>query len=123
MFQPPSPLGAGGTVASVVAGGLLSMPKVSEADAVLVIGDRAIHSPPGQFSEVWDLGDEWCRWTDLPLVFAMWTARRGDDLGGIAAALAEARDRGVAHLDQIAAAEAPKLGLTRPVARVSSRRS
>ena len=30
------------------------------ADAVLVIGDRAIHSPPGRFAAVWDLGDQWC---------------------------------------------------------------
>src|SRR5262245_4334292 len=32
------------------------------ADAVLLIGDRAIHSPVGRFAEVWDLGDEWRRW-------------------------------------------------------------
>ena len=31
----------------------------TSADAVLLIGDRAIHSPPGRFAEVWDLGDEW----------------------------------------------------------------
>ena len=48
----------------------------TQADAVLLIGDRAIHSPPGSFAEVWDLGDEWCRWTGLPFVFAMWVARR-----------------------------------------------
>lgn len=55
------------------------------ADAVLLIGDRAMHSPPGRFVEVWDLGDEWCRWAELPFVFAMWTARSGSDLDGIAA--------------------------------------
>ena len=32
----------------------------SDADAVLLIGDRAMHSPPGRFAEVWDLGDAWC---------------------------------------------------------------
>ena len=47
----------------------------TQADAVLLIGDRAIHSPAGRFAEVWDLGDEWCRWAELPFVFAMWTAR------------------------------------------------
>lgn len=86
----------------------------TQADAVLLIGDRAIHSPPGRFAEVWDLGDEWVRWTGLPFVFAMWTARRESDLGGVEGPLAEARDRGVAHLDEIAAAEASSLGLTRP---------
>ena len=86
----------------------------TKADAVLLIGDRAIHSPPGRFAEVWDLGDEWCRWAELPFVFAMWTARSGVDLDGIDVALGEARDLGVAHIDEIAAAEAAALGLTVP---------
>lgn len=84
------------------------------ADAVLLIGDRAIHSPVGSYAAVWDLGDEWCRWSELPFVFAMWTARAGVDLGGIEAALCEARDAGVAHLEEIAAAESAAVGLTRP---------
>ena len=46
--------------------------RYEDADAVLLIGDRAIHSPPGHFTEVWDLGDEWRRWSGLPFVFAMW---------------------------------------------------
>lgn len=86
----------------------------TKADAVLLIGDRAMHSPAGRFSEVWDLGDEWCRWAELPFVFAMWTARAGADLQGLDAALAEAREAGLAHLDEIAAREAAPLGLTRP---------
>jgi chorismate dehydratase len=86
----------------------------SAADAVLLIGDRAIHSPPGEFAEVWDLGDEWCRWAELPFVFAMWTARPGLELDAFEAALCEARDLGVAHLAEIAAREAAPLGLTTP---------
>jgi len=86
----------------------------TSADAVLLIGDRAIHSPPGRFAEVWDLGDEWCRWAELPFVFAMWTARAGVDLQGVDVALSQARDEGVAHLEEIAAAEAAALGLTVP---------
>ena len=54
------------------------------ADAVLLIGDRAMHVPRGDFVEVWDLGDEWCRWADLPFVFAMWVARDGVELGELA---------------------------------------
>jgi chorismate dehydratase len=87
------------------------------ADAVLLIGDRAIHSPPGRFAAVWDLGDQWQCWSGLPFVFAMWVARPGvdaDRLATLAAALAAARDRGVAHLDDIAEREAPLLGLTIP---------
>ena len=86
----------------------------STADAALLIGDRAIHSPLGRFEVVWDLGDEWNRWAELPFVFAMWTARTGADLGDIEQALAKSRDYGVSRLEEIAEREAPLLGLTRP---------
>jgi chorismate dehydratase len=86
----------------------------TRADAVLLIGDRAIHSPSGRFDTVWDLGDEWSRSVDLPFVFAMWVARCDTHLHGIDVALAEARDRGVAQLDAIASREAAPLGLTKP---------
>jgi chorismate dehydratase len=85
-----------------------------DSDAVLVIGDRAMHSPGGPFAEVWDLGDEWCRWTGLPFVFAMWVARPGFDVGDLAASLSAARDLGVANIEAIAAEEAFPLGLSRP---------
>jgi chorismate dehydratase len=80
------------------------------ADAVLLIGDRAMHSPPGFVAE-WDLGDEWCRWAELPFVFAMWTARAGIDLAGLADAFQQARDSGVRQLPKIAAREAASVGL------------
>lgn len=85
----------------------------TDADAVLLIGDRAIHPPAERFAEVWDLGDEWCRWSELPFVFAMWTARR--DLANaapVADALAQARDEGLANLEQISREEAAAIGLT-----------
>lgn len=85
------------------------------ADAVLVIGDRAMHSPGGgPFAEVWDLGDEWFRWTGLPFVFAMWVARAGFDAAPLASPLSAARDLGLANLETIAAGEAAPLGLSRP---------
>ncbi len=86
----------------------------TDADAVLLIGDRAMHSPGGRFEVVWDLGDEWCRWSELPFVFAMWVSRAGVDVSGLDAALCEARDMGLAHLQEIADHEAAPLGLTRP---------
>ena len=86
----------------------------TSADAVLLIGDRAIHSPPGRFVEVWDLGDEWTKWAELPFVFAMWVGRAGVDYNGLENTLREARDRGLAHLAQIAQIEAAPLGLTVP---------
>jgi chorismate dehydratase len=90
-------------------------PSACSADAVLLIGDRAIGGPdfPGaDFIEHWDLGDEWCRWAELPFVFAMWVAREGVELNGLEQALAAARDSGVAHLDEIARREAGTLGLS-----------
>jgi len=88
--------------------------EATQADAVLLIGDRAIHSPVGKFVEVWDLGDEWCRWAELPFVFAMWVARPGVELRSLELALGQARDSGLENLAAIAAHEAPLLGLTRP---------
>ncbi len=86
------------------------------ADAVLLIGDRALGPADarGAFQLVWDLGDEWCRWTGLPFVFAVWATRATEGLAGLANQLAAARDSGKANLAAIAAAEADRHGLTVP---------
>ena len=86
------------------------------ADAVLLIGDRALGPTThgGAFQLVWDLGDEWCRWTGLPFVFAAWAVRGGVDVPGLASRLETARDEGLANLAAIAAAEAAPHGLTVP---------
>ena len=47
------------------------------ADAILLIGDRAILPPKEKFLVTWDLGQEWFEWTGLPFVFAMWVANDG----------------------------------------------
>ena len=108
----------------------------SSADAILLIGDRAISPPNEQFLGTWDLGEEWLEWTGLPFVFAMWVAKgpraegRGTRDGAIpnrasvpslapqpltlADLLNAARDLGVARLDDIARREAPLLGLSLP---------
>jgi chorismate dehydratase len=86
----------------------------TRADAILLIGDRALRDAGagGGFQQVWDLGDEWCRWTGLPFVFAVWAAREGVDATDLSARLEAARDRGLANLAAIAAAEAFRHGLT-----------
>ena len=92
-------------------------PSNSDADAVMLIGDRGMIPIDGQFEFVWDLGQEWCEWTGLPFVFAMWIAR-GDLPGGketlneLARLLNLARDRGMGMFEEIARSEAPLLGLT-----------
>ncbi len=90
-------------------------PETIHADAVLLIGDRAMHPPTGVYEEIWDLGEKWCQWTGLPFVFAMWVARA--DFAGseqLKLALQESRDEGVAKLDEIARYEAGPHGFTIP---------
>ena len=82
-----------------------------DADAVLLIGDRAMHACLPGFRHAYDLGQEWHDWTGLPFVYAAWAVRPGVELGPVAEALAEAKRRGVAAAGLIAAREAPRLGL------------
>jgi chorismate dehydratase len=83
----------------------------STADAVLVIGDRAMKVPEEAFVEVVDLGEAWARMTGLPFVFALWVTRAGVDLGDLPAALARSREEGLRHAAEIAATCGPGLGL------------
>ncbi|EMI54672.1 menaquinone biosynthetic enzyme MqnA/MqnD family protein [Rhodopirellula sallentina] len=88
-----------------------------DADAVLMIGDRAMHPPRETYREIWDLGDRWVRWTELPFVFAMWVARRDvctnpDQLKRIEETLSASRDDGMQCLEKIAIREAASQGLT-----------
>jgi len=83
----------------------------ADADAVLLIGDRAMKSCLPGFRYAFDLGDEWVRWTGLPFVFAIWAVRPGADLRGVDAALQEAKARGLENVGAIAQAEAGRLGL------------
>jgi predicted solute-binding protein len=49
-----------------------------QADAALIIGDPALRIDPARLPyHVYDLGAEWCEMTGLPMVFAVWAARRG----------------------------------------------
>lgn len=83
----------------------------STADAVLVIGDRAMKVPEGPFVEVVDLGAAWVGLTGLPFVFALWVARPGVDLGDLPEALARSRSEGLAGAEELAALHGPRLGL------------
>jgi len=83
----------------------------TDADAVMLIGDRGMVAPPGDFEFVWDLGEEWNRWTGLPFVFSMWVGRPGADLDGLDSLLSAARDDGVNRLEQIARGASSSLGI------------
>jgi chorismate dehydratase len=83
----------------------------STADAVLVIGDRAMAVPHQPFREVVDLAEAWKSLTGLPFVFALWVSREGVDLGDLPTALARSRELGLAHADGLARVHGPRLGL------------
>jgi chorismate dehydratase len=83
----------------------------AEADAVLLIGDRAMRACLPGFAFAYDLGQEWYDWTGLPFVYAVWAVRPGADLGGVAEALLESKRRGLMRAGQIAHQEAPRLNL------------
>jgi chorismate dehydratase len=83
----------------------------SSADAVLLIGDRAMRVPSDSFHDVVDLGEAWHILTGLPFVFALWVARSDVDLGDLPDALKQSRTLGLAHADSLARLHGPRLGL------------
>jgi chorismate dehydratase len=86
-----------------------------EADAAVVIGDvalRAAYEAPARDLIVTDLGAAWRDWTGLPMVFAVWAARRpfASAHPGLVKDVHEAflrsRDLCLAELDEVATAAA-----------------
>jgi chorismate dehydratase len=96
-----------------------------EHDARLVIGDaalllgsrlRAHRRVPAGYQHAYDLGEEWKRWTGLPLVFAVWVAQRAvpvADALAVHATLIESRDWGLQHLDALAEQASSATGVDR----------
>ncbi len=86
--------------------------KSTDADAALIIGDRAMKADAPEFPHVWDLGEAWNAMAGNPFVFAVWAARRESDLVRLNSVLSDARDRGLDKLEDIAADQAPGYGLS-----------
>ena len=86
-------------------------------DAALIIGDAAlVLNPPELPFYVLDLGREWTQMTGLPMVFAVWAARAGFPTQDPAPFTASLRF-GLEHIDDIAAQEHTKLGVSEALAR------
>jgi predicted solute-binding protein len=82
------------------------------ADAALIIGDPALRIDPARLPyEVRDLGADWVEMTGLPMVFAVWGARKGVANDSLAQAFRDSCRFGLDHIEQIVAAEAARLGL------------
>ncbi len=82
-----------------------------DADAALLIGDRAMHACLPGYRFAYDMGQEWHDWTGLPFVYAAWAVRAGVDLGSTLDALYESKRLGCENVGVIAAREAPLLKL------------
>ncbi len=91
-------------------------PKIEEmleaADAALIIGDPAMLVDRSSL-HVYDLAEEWRKHTALPFVFAFWAVRKDSVAWPGGVNFIEAKLEGIAHTDEIAAAYAARLGLTR----------
>ena len=80
---------------------------LAAADAALVIGDPALAIDAAAASvEKLDLGEAWRALTGLPFVYAAWAGRPGVLGPAHLRALADARDHGLAAIDEIAATHA-----------------
>jgi predicted solute-binding protein len=87
---------------------------LAQCDAALIIGDPALLIEPSQLPyPVLDLGQEWTEMTGLPMVFAVWAARRRYPSEPFRASL----EYGMAHMEEIVAAEYARRGITSDLAR------
>jgi chorismate dehydratase len=82
-----------------------------EADAAVLIGDaalRATYEAPRSGLAVYDLGAVWREWTGLPMVFAVWAARRAYAEANpglvkeVHAAFVRSRADALAHVEAVA---------------------
>jgi len=91
---------------------------LGEADAALLIGDPALRIDPAKVPfEVLDLGAEWTAMTGLPMVFALWSARKEFIQDRYARAFLESCRYGCAHVDDIVKSEASGRGVSEDLAR------
>jgi chorismate dehydratase len=82
-----------------------------KCDAALIIGDAALRCMPEDY-EILDLAAAWHAWQELPFVFAFWACRSEvRQTEGLSRVLQEARDWGVARIDEIAGEYARRLDL------------
>ena len=81
---------------------------LGKADAALLIGDAALRVDPATMPfETLDLGGEWVALTGLPMVFAVWAGRKEVIHEPYGRIFLESCRYGLAHMDDMVAAEAP----------------
>ncbi len=88
-------------------------------DAALLIGDPALQANTDGY-HVYDLAEQWQRWTGRPFVFAFWAVRKAALAGGpaslsLAQVFQQSRDHGLEHISEIVAKWAALLRLPESV--------
>lgn len=107
----------------IVIGPHTGPPLPDDADAALVIGDRALLLQASHDRsldrgyQIIDLGAWWRETTGLPFVFAIWVGRDRALVQRVKARLTTARDDGIRHLDEVAAIHGPACGVPETIAR------
>ena len=89
---------------------------LARCDAALLIGDPALTVESSKYALAVDLGEEWTRRTGKPFVYAFWAVRQAalanhplaESMAGI---FQRSRDRGLAHVAEIAQEWAHRLGI------------
>lgn len=90
-------------------------------DAGLIIGDVALQAQTsGHY--VYDLAEEWRRWTYLPFVFAFWAVRKAaltelNSSVDLACVFQQSRDHGLEHVPEIVDEWAGRLNLKKEIVR------
>lgn len=82
---------------------------LNQAEAALSIGDTTF-AYDGD-TPAYDLGDIWCQFSQLPFIYAAWVTREGLDVATIQEPFLEAKQRGLAdreHLAAVCAERGPK---------------
>lgn len=86
---------------------------LAQADAALIIGDPALHIDPATCPyPCLDLGAEWVNLTGLPMVFAVWSARKELIIDKYADAFLASCRYGLDHMDDIVREQSPIRGVT-----------
>jgi len=79
---------------------------LAPGDAALLIGDPAL-AQLGVHPEEYDLATLWRENTGLPFVFAVWALRVERDNSEVIALLQDAKEQGIAHINEVARDAAP----------------
>lgn len=99
-------------------GKIESLKDLETAAAALVIGDAALKEKwRTSFRYVWDLGELWKNFSELPFVFALWAVRKSfaekypDHVAAVIETFYHSKQNGMNHIHQIVKIASTKLGL------------